>query len=362
MADARGAGDGPARNEPRPGIADRVRLFGLLSGAWLAQACYAVAKLGVPDLLAEGPRSVHELAVLTETNEQALGRVLRAACSAGLLQPAGQETYRLAPMGQLLRAGVPRSSHDAAIMFGEEVFASFAEIGYTVRTGKPAFEKVYGQPFYDYLADHPQAAQTFSCAMGNGPVPAVLATCDLTGLRRVVDVGGGNGGLLSKVLQAHPDATGVLVDLPPSVADARERLRTAGLDGRVEFVAGSFFDEVPSGADVYVLSRVLHNWPDADAIRLLQVVRAAIPPDGRLLVFESLIEAADDGRDLTGVGESGPAAHAIDLLILLMLPGRDRTLAQYTDLLGQAGFAVRAVRPGPLRARQAESVIEAVPR
>lgn len=355
MADSRGASG--------PGLGDRVRLFGLLSSTWLAQACYALAKLGIMDLLADGPRSVADLAAASGTNTQALGRVLRAACSGGLVQQVDAESYQLAPMGQLLRSGVPRSSHDAAIMFGEEVFASFAEIGYTLRTGKPAFEKVYGKPFYDYLADNPQAARTFSAAMGDGPVPAALATCDLTGLRRIVDVGGGNGGLLAKVLRAHPEATGVLVDLPPSIADARDRLTAAGLADRVEFAAGSFFDEVPAGADVYVLSRVLHNWPDADAVKLLTVVRAAIPPGGRLLIFEGLIEPAGQAGHNAGSSElAGPAVHVMDLLILLMLPGRDRTLEQYADLLGQAGFEVSAMRPGPLRARQAESVIEAVPR
>jgi hypothetical protein len=346
-----------------PGLADRIRLFGLLSSTWLAQACYALAKLGIPDALADGPRSVTELAAATGTNSQALGRVLRAACSAGLMNETDAETYRLAPMGQLLRTGVPRSSHDAAIMFGEEVFASFAEIGYTLRTGKPAFENVYGQPFYDYLADNPEAARTFSAAMGDGPVPAALATCDLTGLRRIVDVGGGNGGLLARVLRAHPEATGVLVDLPPAIADARERL--AKLAGRVEFAAGSFFEAVPAGADVYVLSRVLHNWADADALRLLTVVRTAIPADGRLLIFEGLIEPAGEpgGQEPAGsAGPVAPAAHLIDLLMLVMLPGRDRTLDQYAGLLERAGFAVTAVRSAPLRASQAESVIEAVPR
>jgi hypothetical protein len=346
-----------------PGMADRIRLFGLLSGAWLGQVCYALAKLGVADALADGPMPVADLAAATGTNSRALGRMLRVACSAGLMSQTDAGTYRLAPMGQLLRTGVPRSSHDAAIMFGEEVFASFAEIAYTLSTGKPAFENVYGKPFYDYLADNPEAARTFSAAMGDGPVPAALATCDLTGLRRIVDVGGGNGGLLARVLRARPDAVGVLVDLPPAIADARERL--ASLAGRIEFAAGSFFEQVPPGGDVYVLSRVLHNWADADALRLLTVVRAAMPADGRLLVFEGLIEPAGEasGQEAAGSGRPvAPAAHLIDLLMLLMLPGRDRTLEQYVSLLSQAGFVVTAVRPGPIRASQAESVIEAVPR
>lgn len=329
-------------------------MFELLSATWIAQSCYALAKLGVPDLLADGPKSVAELADLTGSDRRALGRVLRALSPAGVVAPgpapAAEEQYELTPLGELLRTGVSRSSHDAAVMFGEEVFRSFAEIGYTLRTGKPAFEKVHGASFYDYLADNPQAASTFAAAMGDGPVPVALATCDLSGLRRIVDVGGGNGGLLAKVLRAQPQATGVLVELPPAIKQARERLSAAGLADRVEFAEGSFFGPIPSDGDVYVLSRVLHNWDDAEAVSLLRGIRAAIPAGARLLIFETLLSPAMQ------------QSSAIDLLILLMLPGSDRTLAEYTGLLDQAGFEIKAVRSGPLKSRQSESVIEAVPK
>lgn len=339
----------------RPGIADRIRMFELLSATWVAQGCYALVKLGIPDLLSSGPKSLPELAERSGSDQRALGRLLRALSAAGVVAPADAGKYQLTSLGELLRTGVARSSRDAAVMFGEEVFRSFAEIGYTVRTGKPAFEQVYGKPFYDYLADSPDAARTFAAAMGDGPVPAALAVCDLTGLRRIVDVGGGNGGLLAKVLRDQPQATGVLVDLAPAIEQARKRLSAAGVADRVEFVTSSFFDDpIPAGADAYVLSRVLHNWADAEAVRLLHGIRAAIPADGRLLIFEELVRT-DEG------GDGASAAHLVDLLMLVMLPGSDRTAAEYCGLLGQAGFEVTAVRHGPLRSRNAESVIEAVP-
>jgi len=326
-------------------------MFELLSATWIAQSCYAIVKLGIPDLLSAEPMSAAELAERTGADRRALARVLRALSSAGVLAPADAERYELTALGHLLRTGVTRSSHDAAVMFGEEVFRSFAEIGYTLRTGKPAFEQVYGKPFYDYLADNPDAARTFSSAMGDGPVPAALSTCDFTGLRQIVDVGGGNGGLLAKVLRAQPQATGVLFDLAPAVEQARKRFADAAVADRVELVTGSFFDDqVPADADVYVLSRVLHNWDDAEAVKLLRGIRAAIPADGRLLVFESLVQAAGE--------ESG----LVDLLMLLMLPGSDRTLDEYSALLDQAGFTVAQVRHGPWKNRKTESVIEAVPR
>jgi hypothetical protein len=339
-----------------PGIADRVRMFGMLSAPWVAQACYALAKEGVPDLLAAGPRPIAELAAESGTDQRALQRMIRALCGAGVFSEVAPDCYQLTALGQLLRTGVSRSSRDAAVMFGEEVFRSFAEIGYTLRTGKPAFEKVYGKPFYDYLADNPDAARTFASAMGDGPVPAALATCDLAGVRTIVDVGGGNGGLLAKVLRAQPQASGVLVDLGPAISQARQRLAEAGLADRVDFVERSFFEHVPAGADVYVLSRVLHNWDDADALTILRQVRTAVPAHGRLLVFEGLIDRTDH------VDTTPAAALTMDLLILLMLSGCDRTQAEYADLFGRAGFEVRQVRAAPVRARQAESVIEAVPR
>jgi SAM-dependent methyltransferase len=351
-----------------PGASDRAALLRILSSPWIAQSCYALAKLGIPDLMAAGPRPAAELAASSGVDARVLHRMLRALASAGLMRESAPGWFGLTPVTQLLRSDLPRSSRDAAIMFGEEVFQSFAEITYTLRTGKPAFEKVYGRPFYDYLAANPDAAQTFSAAMGGAGVPAVLSACDLDGVRRIVDVGGGNGGLLSRVLRAHPEASGVLVDLPTAADQARERLAKAGFSGRVEIVAESFFDVMPAGGDVYVLCRVLHNWPDEECAGLLRRIRQAMAPDGRVIVIEDLLPdpAAQGGRQAQPGDQTEPEAQAererqsgqvMDLLILLMLSGRDRSEAGYRELLGRAGLVVRAVHPP--RGRSAESAIEA---
>ena len=362
MPPAGDAGEAPAA---APGPGDRARLFSILSSPWLAQSCYALAKFGIPDLMADGPREVADLASASGTDRRALHRMLRALASAGLVRQTAPGTFELTPVAQPLRSGVARSSRDAAIMFGEEVFRSLADITYTLQTGRPAFDKVYGQPFYDYLADHPDAAQTFSTAMGAAPVPPALAACDLAGVRTVVDVGGGNGGLLSWVLRAQPQARGILFDLPPAVQQARSRLAGTDLADRVEFVEGSFFDAMPAGADLYVLSRVLHNWPDDEAAAVLRRIRDAIAGDGRLIVLEELIESGGPAAGAAGSGQPQPArsgaGSVMDLLILVMLSGCDRSEAEYLELLGRAGFAVTAVRQAPLRARQAESAIEAAP-
>jgi SAM-dependent methyltransferase len=332
------------------GPAERARLLRILSGSWLAQCCYAVAKLGIADLLADGPRSAADLARETGTDPRALHRLLRVLASEEIFIQTEDGAFALGSLAEPLSSGAAKSSRDLAIMFGEEVFRSFAEISYTLQTGRPAFDKVHGMPFYDYLERNPQAARTFSTAMAGAAVPAALASCDLTGVRLLADVGGGEGGLLGRFLRAHPQARGILIDLPQAVAHARTRLAVAGVADRVDFVEESFFDTVPAGADAYVLCRVLHNWPDEDALRLLRVIRSAMAPDGRLFVFEELIGGAD-----------GRAASPMDLLLLVMLSGWDRTEAEYRELLAAAGFTVTVVRPPPLRARQAESVIEAAP-
>jgi SAM-dependent methyltransferase len=375
-----GAGK-PSAGKPsagKPSAEDRIRLFGILSSPWLAQCCYALADLGLADLMAAGPRPVAELAAGAGADERALHRMLRALTAAGLVAEAGPGCFGLTPVTQLLRSDVFGSSRDTAVMFGEEVFRSFAEITHTLRTGQPAFEKVYGQPFYDYLGGNPAAARTFGTAMGGAGVPAVLTGCDLAGLRTVVDVGGGDGGLLIRVLRAQPQARGVLVDLPAAAAQARERLGRAGLADRVDFVEASFFDEMPAGADAYVLCRVLHNWPDEDAVRLLQRIRKVMAPDGRIIVVEDLVHPAtvqnksqDEAAQPAQDGKPQPAqdggsqsrragAEIMDLLILVMLSGCDRTESEYTDLLGRAGLRVSAVHPPP-RGRSVESAIEAVP-
>ncbi|QMU75162.1 hypothetical protein GXW83_04690 [Streptacidiphilus sp. PB12-B1b] len=345
----------PALDERAPSIADRAALFGVLTGGWTAQCLYALAKLGVPDLLAAGPRPVEDLAAECGADRRALRRVLNAVTAAGLFRETAPGTFALTPVTRLLCRDATRSSRPSAIMFGEEVYQSFGAIMHTLRTGEPAFEQLYGKGFYDYLDDDPQLTAVFSAAMGNAAVPAALAGCDLSGLGTVVDVGGGDGGLLGKVLTRHPAARGILVDLPEAVEQARAKLTAAGLDQRVTVAPGSFFDPLPTGGDVYTLSRVLHNWDDEQAVAILRRVREAVPDHGRLLVFERL-----EGR--TPDPARAAQAQLIDVLMLVMLDGRDRTEEEYRGLLDAAGFEVRSVRAAPLHSSSTESVLEATPR
>ncbi|HEV2343413.1 MAG TPA: methyltransferase, partial [Actinocrinis sp.] len=343
-----------------PGRAERRAMFSILTGGWIAQACYAVAKLGVPDALADGPSTVDALAEKVGADRHALHRTLRALAAAGLFREIAAGTFELTATGRLLGSETRGSSRLAAIMFGEEVHEAFGEILHTLRTGRPAFEKIHGEPFYDYLRDRPQAAAMFATAMGSAAVPIVFARCDLGRPRAVVDIGGGDGGLLARMLSRHREARGVLVELPDAIERARARLASSGHADRIEFAAASFFDSgaIPSGADVYTLSRVLHNWNDDAAVQILRRVREAAPPHARLFVFEYLIEDPDEASDATtgadGADGAGSALNAIDLLSLVMLEGYERSAHQYRALLAQAGFEVRAVHAPPLPATRTE--------
>jgi len=324
----------------------RRKLLGILSASWLAQACYAVARLGIPDLLAAGPRTAADLAATAGANPQALRRILRALAAAGVMRRTTAGEYELTAVGELLRSDAPGSLHQTAIMDGEEVYRAFAEIMYTVRTGKPAFDKVFGGSFYAYLDGDPQAADTFHAAMGGAGTPAAWVDCDLTEVATLVDVGGGTGGLLAETLARQPDLRGTLLELPDAIRRARDTL--ADVIDRVTLVEGSFFEGVPAGADAYVLSRVLHNWTDERAATILRRIRDAIPAGARLFVLEEFLPEEDDG----------PATGLVDLLMLVTLEGYDRSEAGYRALLEKAGFTVVSARSGGRPG--VEGVIEAV--
>ncbi|MGA8115758.1 MAG: methyltransferase [Actinocatenispora sp.] len=328
--------DGAAGNDKIREL-HRMRLLGILSGAWTAQACYALAALRLPDRMKEaGPSSAADLARFAEVHPVSLERLLRALVSAGLLRNPSPDTFALTPMAEFLCSDTPDSARTTALLYGEEVHQSFGEILHTVRTGRPAFEERHGRPFYEYLDDHPDTADRFNAAMGGQQELPVVPDALLDGVRTVVDIGGGNGALLGSVLAAHPDLTGVLLELPDAARQARKHLADAGLLERVRIVEGSFFDTVPAGGDLYLLSRVLHNWNDENAVRLLRHVRDTMPPDARLAVVEALLPEPGTG----GKRADEARTRMVDLLMLVMLEGHDRTGAQYEGLLTTAGFRV----------------------
>ncbi|EOD68159.1 methyltransferase [Amycolatopsis vancoresmycina] len=311
-----------------------------IMGAVLAQAIHAVTELGVVDRLASGPATAAELAAELGADVDALTRFLRALAGEGLFTVAAGE-YALTPAGELLRSDVPGSLRHLSRLMTGEAYRVWEEASLSLRTGAPAFEPVFGAPLFEWLADRPQRQAEFDRAQaGLAEVRAQpLLQRSWDGVGHVVDVGGGNGVLLGLLLAAHPELRGTVFDRPGVVpaADVPERCR------RVE---GDFFVAVPEGGDVYLLAQILHDWDDTRAARILRSCRAAMPAHGRLLVLEQVIP--EDGGPHPG--------HLLDLHMLVLLGGRERTEPAWRQVLADGGFEVRSVTPG-----ERASVIEAVP-
>jgi SAM-dependent methyltransferase len=325
-------------------------LLRMMTGYWVAQAIYVAAKLELADVLAQGPADVDVLASASGANTDALYRLLRALSRVGVFNEVAPRSFALTPMAELLRSGTPQSMRALAMTYNEEIYRAWGDLLYSVRTGKPAFEHVFGSGPFQYFAQHPEADRTFNEALvgyTNQVAEAVACTYDFSSARTVVDIGGGYGRLLASILQVSPDATGVLFEQAHVVAGAREFLAANGVADRCACVAGDFFEEVPCFADIYLLSQILHDWDDARCSVILRSCRRAIRTDGRLLVVEYVL----------GSKQGAAFGEWLDLNMLVCPGGRERTRGEYAALLGEAGFRLEKVVPtlaGP-------SIIEAVP-
>ncbi len=317
----------------------------IFPGVIAAQAIYAAAKLRIPDLLASGPKTIAELAAACGAHAPSLGRLLRALSTLEMFAAGPDGRFHNTPFAEMLRSDDPQSQREGALLLPSAfMWRPLGDLYETVRTGEPAFPRVFGQRFFEYLAGHPEEADVFNAAMTQGiawGTPALLAAYDFSRFQRLVDVGGGQGALLRDILAATPHLHGVLFDLPAVVAGAAEVL-AGEIAARCEIVGGDFFDSLPAGVDAYLLKGVIHDWPDDDADRILRNVRRAIRADGTLL----LVEALDSAARPAGFGD----------VLMLVIGGRDRSETEFRALLAATGFAVARVI-----ATEANSVIECSP-
>jgi hypothetical protein len=310
----------------------------LIWGAMQVPAISAVAALGIADLLAGGPRTAEDLARTTNTHPPTLRRLLRAVATLAIFAEDASGAFVNTPLSDTLRRDNPASVRPLAMMWGSPLFRKpWENLPETLATGEAAFDRVFGEPFFERLRHDADDAAVFNAAMGSLSgleLPAILAAYDFSRFRRLVDVGGGRGALLQGILTATPGLHGVLYDLAAVVAD------DAGLAGPAasvtwEIVAGNFFESVPSGADAYVLKRIIHDWNDADALRILANCRRAIREDGTLILIECVLRPPNE-PDL---------GKWMDLHMLLILGGRERTESEYRALLEKGGFALTRVIP-----------------
>ena len=330
--------EAPSSRDPSP--QDLGEIFKLIGGYRLSQAIYVVAEIGIPDLLAAAPKSCDQLATDTNTHAPTLYRILRFLAGAGLFNEVGPQTFELTRLGSALRTDVPGSGNMAArLLLSEFHWNPWGHLIHSVRTGETAFDHVHGMGVFQYLNKNAEASAVFNATMtslsarsGTG----IVERYDFSGLRNVIDVGGGHGFLLATILRANPTMRGVLVDLPDVVAGAGQVLENFAVRDRCEVVGGSFFDALPKGGDAYVLRQIVHDWDDDRALAILRNSRTAMTGRGKVLVIERQI--APDHREAMRV------LHA-DLEMLVNVGGMERTDAEYRSLFEKAGFQLTTIVP-----------------
>jgi SAM-dependent methyltransferase len=329
-----------------------AQLLQISSGVILQQALYAAAKLGVADILNNRAQTSPELAVGLKVNESALLRMLRFLASQGVFEETVSGVFTNNELSHFLRSGVPGSLRSFVILRGSEsFFAPFGEILYSIETGLPSKEKLYGRDTFDQLNRDPEMARIFDDAMTNISEymgAAIAGAYDFGAWGSLMDVGGGNGMLLAQILRAHAGLRGVLADLPHVLERAQERGFLAGeLQPRSKLQSCDFFQEVPNGCSAYLMKNVIHDWDDKRAHKILINCRRAVPDHGVLLLAQWAVP--DENRPSAG--------RFMDIAMMVLTGGKERSVAEHRELLASAGFRLRQVFPVP----GDFSIIEAIP-
>jgi hypothetical protein len=317
----------------------RRTVLELMTASWISQALYVAAEIGIADLLAGGSQPVAELASACGcANGDGLYRVLRLLASHGIVLEHDDQTFSLTPLSAQLRSDVPNSMRDLVIFYGSEAYRAWGALWHGVLTGESPFASVFGDDLFGYLQAHPERSSVFNSTMAaSAPFFEDLArTYEFPSGGRVVDVGGGSGAMLAAILTTHADLRGTLVDKPEVVNEAKERMAALGIIDRCEFEPGDFFQLVPKGGDVYLLSRILHDWGDERCEEILRNCRSAMGAESHLLIVERLIP----------VRNTRSLACEYDVHMMVIAPGgRERDIPAYTRLLGNAGLTLRSVIP-----------------
>jgi hypothetical protein len=326
-------------------------LFQMATSYWLSQAIYVAAKLGVADLLKDGPQSYVALAAATGSDAPSLFRLMRALASVGIFSHVRKDCFALSRLAESLQTDAPASLRAMVITIGEIHYQACGNLLHSVQTGSPAFNHVFGTSLFDYLGKNAGAAATFNRGMTNLSsmlVYAVLMAYDFAGISSIVDIGGGEGKFLEKFLELNPDVRGTVFDTASTIGRVKQGLESNASGRRCAYVAGDFFDSVPERADAYLLCGVVHDWDDSRAITILKNCCRAMAKNGRVLLVDMVVPDTD----------AMSFSKLLDLNMLAMNGGRERTKAEFCALLEAAGFKLTRIVPtmGP------QSIIEAVPK
>ena len=318
-----------------------------------SSALHAALELGLPDRLADGPKPVSELARETGTNEDALYRVMRVLASLGMFEEQSPRTFAANLPAQLLRAR-PGTARDIVYFLTEpNHFRIHADLLHTVRTGQPAVEKVMGKPVFEVFASDQAFSKVFNDAMTSISalaIPAALEAFDFGDIRVLVDIAGGHGRVLTSILQRYPAMRGVLFDMEHVIAGAGPLIADSGVADRCTTVTGDFFTAVPPGGDAYIMKHIIHDWDDDRSLTILRHIRTVLAgvPNGRVILLESVVQP----------GNVPDFGKLIDMEMLLIPGGRERTADEFRALFARAGFELTRIVP----TASALSVIEAVAR
>jgi O-methyltransferase domain/Dimerisation domain len=335
----------------REQLPPQAAMFQIISGFWISRAVYIIAKLGIPDLLKDGPKSANELAADTTTHAPSLYRVLRALVSVGVLSGNEKSEFALTPLSETLVTDAPGSVRWFAISeLGEEHYPAWGNLMHSVKTGEIAFDKLYGMDVWEFFEKNPENAALFNDSMSGMTAAtneAITSLYDFSSFNKLVDVGGGHGGLITSILEKYPRLKGVLFDAPQVISGAGAKIEAAGLGDRCGTVSGDFFKSVPAGGDVYIMKWIIHDWDDEKSIQILRNCREQMSPESKLILVDSVVPDSAEPH----------FSKFIDLNMMVMTGGKERTEAEFRQLLQSAGFKLLRVIPTELPT----SIIEAQP-
>jgi multifunctional cyclase/dehydratase/O-methyltransferase len=344
----------PAADPPDPAmLPDAVRLLMMMTSKWVSASLYAVAKLGVADALIAGARTVEDLATGLACQPEMLRRVMRVMACYGVFAEQADGRFGNSPSSECLRSDLPGSLRAMAIWSGEEAtWQPYAHIVHTMRTGQPAFEKIHGQPVFEWLEGQNEINDVFDSAMTTFTelsVEEIVSDYDFSRFGVIADLGGGRGQLLTTVLAAHSEARGILFDRPQVIAKAIDSLDPAVRD-RLDLAGGDFFVSVPPDADVYVMRTVLHDWDDNECTRILGSIRKEMigRPQARLLILDAVISP----------GNSWDLGKLIDIEMMIITGGRERSADEWRKLLARSGFHIEAIIPTSLPLSLIEAALD----
>lgn len=324
-------------------------LFEMAASYWASQAIYVAAKLGIADLLAEGPKSSMELAAATGTDTLCLFRLMRALADLDIFSHSGSDYFALSSLGEALQSNVPGSLRAIIISLGEIHYQACGSLLHSIQTGSSGFKHAFGRDLFPYLQAQAAAADSFNQGMTDLSAMlsyAVLCAYDFSRISHVIDIGGGRGMFSRNVLKFYPNLKATVLDVPCAIETAQQPGNDASCQP-LSFVSGDFFRSVPSGADAHLLCGIIHDWSDDRALSILRNCRKAIARPGTLLLVEMVVP--EDGTKCF--------SKLLDLNMLVMNGGRERTRAEFRTLLAAAGYKLTKVVP----TLAPQSVIEAIP-